>query len=96
MDRAGLWKLNENIKSIWYYFRIATKKHVVKIDSKSIVSNLMANATAFHHATILKIKSEEAIKKELALNLLFEDLLTLYMRVRSFSFVNDQQQAYKI
>ena len=56
----------------------------------------MANAAAFHHATILKIKSEEAIKKELALNLLFEDLLTLYMRVRSFSFVNDQQQAYKI
>ena len=51
----------------------------------------MANATILHHATILKSKSEEAIKKEVALNLL-EDLLTLYIRVRSISFANDQQQ----
>ena len=39
---------------------------------KLIFSNLMANATVFHHAAILKIKSEETIKKELALNLLLK------------------------
>ena len=46
MDRGGLWKVNENVTSIFKiaerYFRIATQKHVVKIDSKSIVSNLMS------------------------------------------------------
>ena len=43
MDRGGLWKVNENITSSFKnakrYFGIATQKHVVKIDSKSIVSN---------------------------------------------------------
>ena len=99
MDRGGLWNVNENVTSIFKiaerYFRTATQKHVIKIDSNSIVSNLMANATVLHHATVLKSKSEETIKKEVALNLL-EDLLTLYIRVRSFSFANDKQQAYKI
>ena len=46
MDRGGLWKVNENVTSIFKiaerYFRIATQKHVVKIDSKSTVSNLMS------------------------------------------------------
>ena len=99
MDRGGLWNVNENVTSIFKiaerYFRTATQKHVIKIDSNSIVSNLMANATVLHHATVLKSKSEETIKKEVALNLL-EDLLTLYIRVRSLSFANDKQQAYKI
>ena len=35
----------------------------------------MGNATVLHHATVLKNKSEETIKKEVALNLL-QDLLT--------------------
>ena len=90
---------NENATSIFkiaeHYFRMATQKHVVKIDCKGIVLNLMANATVLDHAKLLKSKSDEAIKKEVAVNLP-EDLLTLYIRVRSFSFANDHQQAYKI
>ena len=64
LDRGGLWKVNENVTSIFKiaerYFRIATQKHV-KINSKSIDSNLMAIATVLHPATILKSNSEEAI-----------------------------------
>ena len=56
MDGGGLWKVNGNVTSIFKiverYFRIATQKHVVKIVSKSIVSNLIVNATALHHATV--------------------------------------------
>ena len=56
MDRGGLWKVNENFTSIFKiaerYFRIATQKHAVNIVSKSIVSNLIVNATALHHATV--------------------------------------------
>ena len=89
MDRGGLWKVNENVTSIFkiaeHYFRIATQKHVVKIYSKSIVSNLIASATVLHHAIVLKSKPEEPIKKEVALSLL-EDLLKLYICVRSFFF----------
>ena len=36
MDRVGLWEVNENVTSIFkiteHYFRIATRKHVFKID----------------------------------------------------------------
>ena len=98
MDGGGLWKVNENVTSIFKiaerYFRIATQKHAVNIVSKSIVSNLIVHATALHHATVWKSKSEETIKKEVPLNLL-EDLLTFYVRVRSFSFANDEHQSYK-
>ena len=55
----------------------------------------MANTTVLHHATVLKSKSEETIKKEVARDLL-EDPLTLFIPVRSFSFAKDKQQAYKI
>ena len=54
----------------------------------------MANATVSHHAAVLKIKSKKATKEEVALNLL-EDLLTLYICARFFSFFSDKQQAYK-
>ena len=39
--------------------------------------------------------SSDKIQKEMALNLL-EDLLTLYIRVHTFSFVKDKLQAFKI
>ena len=42
-----------------------------------------------YQATVLKRKSEESVKKEVALNLL--DIL--YTCVKSFSFANDKQQA---
>ena len=39
--------------------------------------------------------SPDNIKREIAFNLL-EDLLTLYIRVRTFSYVKDKVQAFKI
>ena len=55
----------------------------------------MTNLTVLTHAATIRSNSSDLIKKELALNLQ-EDLLTLYIRVRSFSFAKDQQQAFKI
>ena len=46
-----------------------------------MILNVMVNATVLHHPAVLKSKSEEAINKEVVLNLL-EDLLTLFIRVR--------------
>ena len=60
-------------------FRIAIQKHVLN----SVVSNVMVHPTVLHHATVLKRKSEESIKKEVALNLL-KDLLTIFIRVTLF------------
>ena len=55
----------------------------------------MVHPSILDHATVLKRKFEETIKKEVALNLL-EDLLTLFTHIRSFHLTIHQQQAYKI
>ena len=43
----------------------------------------MVHPTILHQATVLKRKSEESIKKEVALNLL-KDLLAIFIRVTLF------------
>ena len=61
-------------------------KLTTKIDCKNIVSTLMKNPIT--HENLLKVRSKSTdtiIKKEITLNLL-EDLLTLYLRVRTFTF----------
>ena len=55
----------------------------------------MTNLTVLTHAATIRSTSSDLIKKKIAVNLL-EDLLTLYIHVRSFSFAKDQQQAFKI
>ena len=99
LDRGGLWKVTSDVTSIFTiaecYFKCATEKSVTKIDTKSIVSNLMANGKVLTYVTNIRQSSEDPVKKEIALNLL-KDLLTLYVRVRAFSFAKDQQIAYKI
>ena len=44
-DKGGSWEFNENVASMFKIaecsFRVATEKHIVKIDSKIIVSNSM-------------------------------------------------------
>ena len=58
-DRGGLWEVSENIfRFVERYFRIAPEKDVVKIDSKSVVSSLVANTTVVHHAKALKSTSD--------------------------------------
>ena len=76
-------------------FRIAIQKHVLKIDCNSVVSNVMVHPTILHHAAVLKRKSEESIKKEVALNLL-EDLLTIFIRVTLFpsSIINNKRTRF--
>ena len=79
MDCGGLWKIIETVSIIFkiveYYFKQATPNHVIKIDCKNIVSKLLCNSIILHYFTILKNKSNETIKKEIAFNLM-EDLLT--------------------
>ena len=67
-----------------------------KIDSKSIVSTLMKNRIIHEYMSKIRSQSTDTIiKKELDLNLL-EDLLTLHIRVRTYSFSKSQIQSHKI
>ena len=99
LDRGGLWRVTLDVTSIFKvaecYFKCATQKPTTKIDCQTIVSSLMTNLTVLTHATAIHNKSSVLIKKETPLNLV-GDLFNLYVRVKSFSFAKDQQQAFKI
>ena len=78
------------------HFKTITSVPTTKIDCKSIVSTLMKNPIINENMSKIRSKSTDTIiKKEINLNLL-EDLLTLYIRVRTFSFAKGQIQSHKI
>ena len=62
-------------------------------DTEKMVSKLITNTEA--QFLVVCQESEHKINKELAVNLL-EHLLTLYLRVRSFSYAKDQVQKHKM
>ena len=99
LDRGGLWKVDNVIlifKVAECHFKTITSVPTTKIDCKSIVSTLMKNPIIHENMSKIRSKSTDTIiKKEINLNLL-EDLLTLYIRVRTFSFAKGQIQSHKI
>ena len=98
-NRGGLWKVNEDVIAIFtvaeVYFLSSTKKLQNKIVSKVIVNALMENCMVLESFAKVRQSYPDNIKKDIVFNLL-EDLLTLYICVRTFSFVKDKVQAFKI
>ena len=99
LNRGGLWKVNEDVIAIFSvaeaYFLSPIKKLQNKIVSKNIVNGLMKNCMVLQSFAKVRQSSPDNLKKEIVFNLL-EDLLTLYIRVRTFSFFKDKVQAFKI
>ena len=99
LNRAGLWKVNEDVIAIFsfaeVYFLSSTKKLQNKILSKDIVNALMESCVVLESFAKVRRISPDNIKKGIAFNLL-EDLLTLCIRVRTFAYVKDKVQALKI
>ena len=98
-DRGGLWEVNSDATAIFSaaesYFLSATKQFTIKIDYHEIVSTMMKDPWVLSNFSKMKNASSEDVKKEVAFNLM-EDLLTLYIRVRSHSYAKDKQQIHKI
>ena len=98
-DRGGLWRLKYDciniFKSCESYFLSATKNFVSKIDCKHLVSQLLEDTFVLGCFGDMRRSAEEKVSKEISLNLL-EDMLTLYIRVRSHSYAKDKQQHHKI
>ena len=99
LNRGGLWKVNEDIIAIFSvaeaYFLSSTKKLQNKIVSKDVVDALMEKCMVLESFAKVRPSSPDNIKKQIAF-ILLEDLLTLYIRARTFSYVKDKVQAFKI
>lgn len=98
-NRGGLWKIKSDGVTIFKlaetYFLSATKDFVSRIDAKHIVSLLIKDPIVMIYFGKICRSCELEISKEIAFNLL-EEMFTLYVRVRSFSYAKDKQQVHKI
>ena len=86
-NRSVLWKVKTEVIYIFIEAESTFKSMVFKclhhIDSKEIVSWLQKNSSVLANFSKIKSQTGQAVKMEVALNLL-EDLLSLYARTRTF------------
>ena len=91
-NRGGLWKVKSDVSQ---YSNIAVNKEIVhKIDANHLVSLIMNDNILLAYFSGICGRCKLNVKKENSLNLL-EDMLTLYIRLRSHSYAKDKQQFHK-
>ena len=91
-DRGGLWYVTDEIFQIFVnvesVFRQTTSAVSRNIDSKAMVSTLLTNTSVLCNFSKLMSSCSVEISKEVGMNLL-DHIMTLYIRVRTFSYVKD-------
>ena len=98
-DRGGLWTVNAEVLEIFCavetHFRHVTNCAHRNIDSQKMVSELLRNSSVLCNFNKLRNITTEKVSKEIAFNLL-EQLVLLYIRVRTFSWVKSRNDLEKI
>ena len=98
-DRGDLWNVTPEVYFIFSQvetlFRQATTTFDKQINGKKMVSQLLENPSVWSNFNKVRNQSAEKVSKEIALNLL-DHLITLYIRVRTFSLVKDKREMHKI
>ena len=78
------------------FFRLNVVNQSEKsIDGSSLVSDLMKNCVILSHFSSLRSCSQIQVEKEISLNLL-QDLLQLFIRARTFSYVKQKCDLFKM
>ena len=99
-DRGGLWRMDKSVIGIFEeceeYFRInvVDKDATTNIDANSMVDDLLKNTSILASMSTLRNKCSQVVDEESSLNLL-QDLLTLYFRTRTFSYVKQKCDQFK-
>ena len=97
-DRGGLWKVSKKMQDIFveceHLFRKYTSDFRSSIICETLVTETMKNILVISHFNSIISSVDTTIKKEISLNLL-EHILTLYFRVRSFSYAKDIRERHK-
>ena len=94
-NRGGLWYVQFDVFEIFCTveskFREFTKQCSTSIDSKKIVLLVTGDSRCVEYLSKWKALLENEIENEIVSNLL-EDLIHLYVKVRTFSMVKSKQQ----
>jgi hypothetical protein len=97
-DRGGLWKVNKNMQVLFIksecIFRSKTSQFAVKIVCADIVKNMLENCTITSKYKTVCSDIDPKVNSEISMNLL-EQILTLFVRIRTFSFAKDFREKHK-
>ena len=95
--RGGLWKVNNDTQKIFEICEIEFQRNKTKImkyhkiDINKLCRNLLKNSLVqFHYYNIYSSISSK-LSRENAVNL-FEELILLYLRIRSHAFAKDVKE----
>ena len=99
-DRGGLWRVDNKVFQIFeqaelYFQHSVMGKHQTRIVTSEIVAVLQTNSKISAAFKNLCGQCPDKIETELGMNML-EDLLNLYIRVRTFSYVNQKRELFKL
>ena len=98
-NRGGLWKVNERAQDIFIHcekeFLSATSSSPHKIDSQLLTSQLIKNPFVKCDITIICESADIICDSEISKNLL-EQLILLYLRVRSYSYAKKINETLKM
>ena len=97
-NRGGLWLVNPTVISMFLsaeaVFRMKTQGHQRKIDTNVIIDVLMKDIAVRATISDLRCNAKLEVAKEVSKNLV-EDLLSLFVRIRSFSYAKDMCELHK-
>ena len=98
-DRGGLWKLNKKIQDLFLecelLFRSKTEHFLSKLVSEELVKVMSTNCSVSSIYKSICNEIDPKVNKEISMNLL-DHLLTLFVRVRTFSYARDIREKHKI
>lgn len=97
-DRGGLWRVNRNMQEIFLQceciFRSQTSHFSTKLVCSELVDAMLKNSVILSNYRSICHAIEPKVSKEISFNLL-EQMLTLFVRVRTFSFAKDIREKHK-
>lgn len=98
-NRGGLWKMSSEVLNIFSiveaHFRSHSSSIYNRIDAKDMVGTLLQHSEILSQFSKVRSKAEQKADKDVAMDLL-EDIITLFIRVRAFSYAKDCQERHKI
>ena len=98
-DRGGLWRVNKKIQDLFLQceliFRSKTEHFLTKLVTQEIVQVMLTNCTVLSNYKSVCNEIDPQVNKEISMNLL-DHLLTLFVRVRTFSYAKDVREEHKL
>ena len=98
-DRGGLWKVNKKIEQVFLrselLFRARTASFTSAIACEDLVEEILKDSSVLSSYHDICLSANLEVCKEVGVDLL-EQMMTMYFRVRTFSFAKDIREKHKI